>query len=90
MRVMPRQVLALVFAITVASPPVMAQDQSPHADDYANTGMVLPSNGPMPRTGKERLSEKWMDEQRIDNCKVPIDKRGTKLRPDTCAHAPTR
>jgi hypothetical protein len=27
---------------------------------------------------------KWMDEQRIDNCKVPIDKRGTKPRLDTC------
>jgi hypothetical protein len=25
-----------------------------------------------------------MDEQRIDNCKVPIDKRGTKPRLDTC------
>jgi hypothetical protein len=26
--------------------------------------------------GKERLGRKWMDEQRIDNCKVPIDKGG--------------
>jgi hypothetical protein len=39
-------------------------------------------------TGKERLGNKWMDEQRVDNCKVPIDKRGTKPRPDTCSHAP--
>jgi hypothetical protein len=29
-----------------------------------------------------------MDEQRIDNCKVPIDKRGTKPRPSTCHHVP--
>jgi hypothetical protein len=36
-------------------------------------------------TGKERLGEKWMDEQRIDNCKVPVDKRGSKPRPDACA-----
>ena len=36
-------------------------------------------------TGKERLGPKWMDEQRVDNCKVPIDKRGTKSRPDTCS-----
>lgn len=36
-------------------------------------------------TGKERLGPKWMDDQRIDNCKVPIDKRGTKSRPDTCS-----
>jgi hypothetical protein len=35
-------------------------------------------------TGKERLGRKWMDEQRIDNCKVPIDKRGSKPRLDTC------
>jgi ribosomal protein L27 len=39
-------------------------------------------------TGKERLGPKWMDEQRIDNCKVPIDKRGTKPRPSTCSHVP--
>lgn len=34
-------------------------------------------------TGKERLGEKWTDEQRIDNCKVPLDKRGARPRP-TC------
>jgi hypothetical protein len=39
-------------------------------------------------TGKERLGNKSMDEQRVDNCKVPIDRRGTKPRPDTCSHAP--
>jgi hypothetical protein len=39
-------------------------------------------------TGKERLGNKWMDEQRVDNCKVPIDRRGTKPRPDVCSHAP--
>ena len=43
------------------------------------------SDAPAPvRTGKERLGNKWSDEQRIDNCKVPPDKRGTKARPDTC------
>jgi hypothetical protein len=40
-------------------------------------------------TGKERLGRKWMDEQRIDNCNVPIDKRGTRPRPSRCAHIPT-
>jgi hypothetical protein len=40
-------------------------------------------------TGKERLGKKWMDEQRIDNCKVPIDKRGDKARPSTCPQIPT-
>jgi hypothetical protein len=40
-------------------------------------------------TGKERLGEKWNDEQRIDNCKVPFDKRGAKQRSDSCTHTPT-
>jgi hypothetical protein len=29
-----------------------------------------------------------MDEQRIDNCKVPVGKRGPKPRPSTCPHVP--
>jgi len=49
----------------------------------------LPSSSPTSLTGKERLGRKWMDEQRIDNCNVPIDKRGTKPRPSTCARAST-
>jgi hypothetical protein len=40
-------------------------------------------------TGKERLGRKWMDEQRIDNCNVPVDKRGSKPRPSVCTHVPT-
>lgn len=35
-------------------------------------------------TGKERLGPKWTDEQRIDNCNVPVDKRGSKPRPIAC------
>ena len=40
-------------------------------------------------TGKERLGPKWQDEQRIDNCHVPIDKRGNKPRPSNCPHDPS-
>jgi hypothetical protein len=40
-------------------------------------------------TGKERLGPKWTDEQRIDNCHVPIDKRGQKPRPSACANRPS-
>ena len=36
------------------------------------------------RTGKERLGGKASDEQRVDNCKVPPDRRGVTPRPDTC------
>ena len=34
------------------------------------------------RTGKERLSGKANDDQRVDNCKVPPELRGPKPRPD--------
>jgi hypothetical protein len=37
------------------------------------------------RTAKERLSGKSADEQRVDNCKVPLESRGPKPRPDHCA-----
>jgi hypothetical protein len=40
-------------------------------------------------TGKERLGPKWTDEQRIDNCKVPIDRRGTRPRPGACTSSPS-
>jgi hypothetical protein len=40
-------------------------------------------------TGKERLGPKWTDEQRIDNCRVPIDKRGSKPRPSVCPASPS-
>jgi hypothetical protein len=40
-------------------------------------------------TGKERLGPKWTDEQRIDNCHVPIDKRGTKPRSSACPNRPS-
>jgi hypothetical protein len=40
-------------------------------------------------TGKERLGPKWTDEQRIDNCRVPVDKRGTKLRSSICPNSPS-
>nr|QIG99246.1 hypothetical protein G6P99_14565 [Bradyrhizobium sp. 6(2017)] len=40
-------------------------------------------------TGKERLGRKWTDEQRIDNCNVPPDKRGMKPRPSACPHSPS-
>jgi hypothetical protein len=59
-----------------------AQDRQP--DQLAPN----PSGQQGTLTGKERLGPKWMDEQRIDNCKVPADKRGTRLRSSTCPHIP--
>lgn len=75
-------VLGFYFAV-----PTHAQD-APRAS--TPRGVVIPpSNSPAVLTGKERLGRKWMDEQRIDNCNVPIDKRGTKPRPSICHHVPT-
>ena len=68
----------VVVGLTSATP---AQDTRPDRVAPISTSPSL--------TGKERLGRKWMDEQRIDNCNVPIDKRGTQPRPSACAHVPT-
>jgi hypothetical protein len=93
MGLMLGKALVLAFAMAVAaSSAALAQRQPPGADDRStapNAGAVLPPNAPKELTGKERLGRKWMDEQRIDNCKVPTDRHGTKPRPSTCAAVPT-
>jgi hypothetical protein len=38
------------------------------------------------KTIKERLGDKASDEQRVDNCKVPSDRRGPKIRPGCEGH----
>jgi hypothetical protein len=70
--------LAICFGL-----PANAQDKP--LEPPPNTAN-MPSSTPL--TAKERLGEKWMDEQRIDNCKVPVGKRGPKPRPSTCPHVP--
>ncbi|WP_224741772.1 MULTISPECIES: hypothetical protein [unclassified Bradyrhizobium] len=61
--------------------PVSAQTRAPARSAEAVQQRTL--------TGKERLGRKWTDEQRIDNCNVPPDKRGTKPRPSACPHSPS-
>ena len=78
--------LAALLAIGLA-PSAFAQDRPAH--QLAPGALALPWNAPGVLTGKERLGRKWMDEQRIDNCKVPIDKRGNTPRPSACPHVPT-
>ena len=60
------------------------------AQDTTRPDQPAPGTTPSPATltGKERLGRKWMDEQRIDNCNVPIDKRGSKPRPSVCPNVP--
>jgi hypothetical protein len=61
-----------------------------HAQDNPRLNQPAPNaaTSPATLTGKERLGRKWMDEQRIDNCNVPIDKRGSRPRPTVCPHVP--
>ena len=81
------RLISIVFALCIASD-VFAQDRQP--DQTApDPETAMPANGPS-LTGKERMGRKWMDEQRIDNCNVPIDKRGSKPRPADCLHSPSR
>jgi hypothetical protein len=80
------RLISVVLALCSASQAV-AQDRPPdQTAPKANT--VVPANGPS-LTGKERMGRKWMDEQRIDNCNVPADKRGSKPRPGNCPHPPS-
>ena len=86
---MRRSSLALIVqaGIMALAASAFAQDQAPAGNDRARTSGTATSSPARPAellTAKERLSEKWTDEQRVDNCKVPIDKRGPKPRPDTC------
>lgn len=39
---------------------------------------------PAARTGKERLSDKASDEQRVNDCKVPPERRGSSTRSPDC------
>jgi hypothetical protein len=74
--------LAFLFAIVgAANGP--AQERTP-----AGLNSTTAPNATIPLTGKERLGRKWMDEQRIDNCKVPTDKQGAKPRSSACPRVP--
>jgi hypothetical protein len=75
--------LALALAILGASYG-FAEDRAPAAGDSGIAPNAIDS-----LTGKERLGKKWMDEQRIDNCKVPADKQGARPRSGACPHVPT-
>ncbi|HUC64832.1 MAG TPA: hypothetical protein VMA53_05360 [Stellaceae bacterium] len=65
--------LPIVLAVGLLSASASAQaprDQPPPSGQQAAA-----------ETLKERLSDKASDEQRVNNCKVPKDRRGPKPRP---------
>jgi hypothetical protein len=72
-----RFLLATLAGGAVASP--LAAHAQFRACADCDAGHVQPT-----RTAKERLGPKANDEQRVDNCKVPFDRRGPKPRPDEC------
>jgi hypothetical protein len=54
-------------------------------------GVALAEEPPPPaapktegETLKERLSDKASDQQRVDDCHVPLERRGPEKRPDNC------
>ncbi len=79
MRPCYREPLVVLLAIGAAFS-ASARDKPPNAI----TSQAQAAEVPDTLTGKERLGKKWTDEQRVDNCKVPVDKRGTKPRPTGC------
>ncbi len=67
--------LGLAVALTVRGAAAQAPAGAPASPDRAGAAETL----------KERLSDKASDEQRVDNCKVPKERRGPKPRPEGCA-----
>ena len=76
-RVMLRAPLRVVAWMLLLLVGLAAPDVAPLAEDVG-------SHDQPTRTAKERLGVKASDEQRVDNCKVPLDLRGPKPRPDEC------
>ena len=73
-----------ILLLLGSAPCALAEDAKGNSVGSVTTDMSKPG-----LTGKERLGPKWTDEQRIDNCHVPFDKRGSKTRPDNCPNAPS-
>jgi hypothetical protein len=65
-------VLAALIAAWAIDPGIAAERNQPAATTYGGA-----------KTGKERLSDKASDEQRVDDCKVPLARR-TRPRPANC------
>lgn len=70
-----------IIAASILATPLAADEPATTALPKAHPPAI---QAPPAKTGKERLSSKASDEQRVDNCKVPPELRGTTERPDTC------
>jgi hypothetical protein len=82
-----RALLAALLSIGFAIPASSQEArQGLTKQDLAKQGQA---DAPKVLTGKERLGPKWTDEQRVDNCNVPVEKRGSRPRPSACTQAAT-
>jgi hypothetical protein len=72
--------VGMIIALSFSS--VRAQD----AASSPASNVPQAATAMRPQTLKERLGDKASDEQRVDNCKVPVERRGSKVRPDGCEH----
>jgi len=64
----------LVIASMLMASPAAAQDTKAQGAGAQDTRLET-------KTAKERSSRKWLDEQRLDNCRVPVELHGTTPRP---------
>lgn len=72
----------LLGCASMAAPAAVAAEPERPAPALA-TAAAPPSPPATARTGKERMGGKAMDEQRLDDCKVPPERR-TRPRPTAC------
>lgn len=73
----------LLLALALGLPLAAGRGQA------ADTASPAEQSSASTKTLKERLSDKASDEQRVDNCKVPMERRGPKPRPEGCGPAQT-
>lgn len=78
--------LALLLAIGSAVSASAQQSKQDKPPAPVASHLETPPSGPRVLTGKERLGPKWTDEQRIDDCNVPVEKRG-RPRPTACTQS---
>jgi hypothetical protein len=73
MRMKHRLVAGAVVLLTLAGA-ALAEEMKPPPAAPKTEGETL----------KERLSDKASDQQRVDDCHVPLERRGPEKRPDNC------
>ena len=77
-----RLCLAAALALFALAPITPAVAQAATEGQPAAGTVFTAEDAAEVKTLKEKLSDKASDEQRVDNCRVPPDRRGTTPRPD--------